>query len=481
MSFEAILNILFSDKAGRIRPWNVVSLLMRKTLPAVLVFLCLVGQWAMAQATGSIQGSVTDSSNAPILGAVVTVEGSDGSPHTTVTDFEGAFKISSLTLGNYSVKISAAGLSDWTASNVPASVTPESNPLLAVLQVAPEITTVTVGLSTEEVAADQLNREVKQRVLRVIPNYFVTYESHPAPLSPKQKLHLSLKTLLDPATIAAVGITAGIQQAKNSYYQFGQGSEGFGKRFGAAYGSAAENILITSVVADSVLHQDPRYFYSGQGTKAHRAWYAIESAFRAKGDNGKWQPPYSGLIGAISAAEISNTYYPGSRTQYSLLGRALMFHFAGLVAVNLAEELLLKKVTSHTPEVRSAANAPVLREGSPVPLIAVDGFGAGGATAGQTITFVLAEDLTLRGKVLARTGDVASGQVGQVSAAKVPGEAGSVALQQVTLRAGNVNVPLRSSQVRGSVGPVQYKELPESGKIEVTLFVAENVQFPEGE
>jgi len=44
-----------------------------------------------------------------------------------------------------------------------------------------------------------------------------------------------------------------------------------------------------------------------------------------------------------------------------------------------------------------------------------------------------------------------------------------------------VNVPLRSSQVRGSVGPVQYKELPESGKIEVTLFVAENVQFPEGE
>ena len=57
----------------------------------------------------------------------------------------------------------------------------------------------------------------------------------------------------------------------------------------------------------------------------------------------------------------------------------------------------------------------------------------------------------------------------------------SVAFEGVTLRAGNVNVPLRSSQVRGSVGPVQYKQLPESGKIEVTLFVAGNVQFPEGE
>jgi len=455
--------------------------LTKKRISAIFVFLWLAGQWAMAQPTGWIQGSVTDSSGAPILGAVVTVEGADGSPHTTVTDGVGAFRISSLTLGNYKVKISAAGLSDWTAPNVPASVTPESNPLLAVLQVAPEVTTVTVGVSTEELAAVQLNQEVKQRVLGVIPNYYVTYENHPAPLSSKQKLRLSFKTLVDPFTITAVGITAGIQQEKNSYYQFGQGSEGFGKRFGAAYATAADNVLITSVLADSVLHQDPRYFYSGQGTKKQRAWYAIESAFRAKGDNGKWQPPYAGLIGAIAAAEISETYYPGSRTQYTLLGRSLMFHFAGLVALNLAEEFLLKKVTSHTPDVQSAASAPVLYEGSRVPLIAVDGFSAEGAKPGQTVTFVLAEDLTLRGKVLAKTGDVASGQVGQVSAEKAPGEARSVALQRVTLRAGNVNVPLRSSQVRGSVGPVQYKELPESGKVEVTLFVAENVQFPEGQ
>jgi len=468
----------FFIHSSGIRPWSAFSLLM-KALPATLVLLWVFGQWAMAQATGSIQGSVTDSSGAPILGAVVTVEGPDRSPHTTVTDGVGAFRISSLTLGTYSVKISAAGMSDWTASNVAASLTPESNPLPAVLQVAPEVTTVTVGVSTEELAAVQLNQEVKQRVLGVIPNYYVTYENHPAPLSPKQKLHLSLKTLLDPVTISVVGITAGIQQKKNSYYQFGQGSEGYGKRFGAAYGTAATNLLITSVLADSVLHQDPRYFYSGQGTKKQRAWYAIESAFRAKGDNGKWQPPYSGLIGAIAAAEISETYYPGSRTQYTLLGRSLMFHFAGFVAVNLAQELFLKKVTSHTPDVQSAASAPVLYEGSRVPLIAVDGFSAEGATPGQTVTFVLAEDLTLRGKVLARTGDVASGQVGQVSAAKAPGEARSVALQRVTLRAGNVNVPLRSSQVRGTVGPVQYKQLPESGKVEVTLFVAENVQFPE--
>jgi hypothetical protein len=49
----------------------------------------------------------------------------------------------------------------------------------------------------------------------------------------------------------------------------------------------------------------------------------------------------------------------------------------------------------------------------------------------------------------------------------------------VTLRAGSVDVPLRSNQVRGAATPVQYEVLPGSGKIEIKLFVAANVEFPE--
>jgi hypothetical protein len=447
-----------------------------RSLQAIFLFLWLAGRWAMAQETGSIQGKVTDASGAAVLGAVVTVETTYGTRSTTVTDGEGAFQISSLALGNYTVKISANALSDWTATNVPATVKPGSNPLVAVLQVAPKVTALTVGVGPEEVAAEQLKQELKQRALGVFPNYYVTYEPHPAPLSAKQKLHLGLRTLVDPTTFAAAGITAGIQQSMNSYHQWGQGSQAYAKRFSAAYGTVATNLMITSVLAESAFHQDPRYFYSGQGTKAQRAWYAIESAFRVKGDNGKWQPPYAGVSGAIAAAEVSQLYYPGSRTQYTLLGRTLMFHFAGLVALNLAQELVLKKFTSNTPAV---ANVPVLREGTPVPLIAVDGFSADGATTGKTVSFVLTQDLTVDGKVVAKTGNVAAGQVGQVSQGNAPDDPASVGLERVTLQAGTVNVPLRSSQVRGVVGPMQCKELPGSGKIAVTLYVAESVQFPE--
>ena len=454
-------------------------------LYASLTFAVLVllgsGQRALAQATASIQGRATDSTGTSIFGAVVTIKGPDGTPHMTATDVEGAFQISSLPPGNYDVKISASGFSDWIASNVPASLTPDSKPLAAVLQVAPAVTTVTVGLAPEELAAEQVKQETQQRVIGIIPNYFVAYEGHAAPLSPKQKFTLSYKMLIDPATFAAVGVTAGIQQAKNSYHQFGQGSEGYGKRLGAAYGTTATNLMITSVVADSVLHQDPRYFYDGQGTKKQRAWYAIQSAFRAKGDNGKWQPPYAGLLGAVAAAELSELYYPGSRTQNTLLGRSLMFHFAGLIGLNLGEEFLLKRLTSHAP-AKSPQSAVVLREGSPVELIAVDGFGPQGPAAGQTVTFVLAQDLTQNGKVLARTGDVASGQVAQVTAATAPDVASRVALQNVTLHGdAAVDIPLRSNQVRGAATPVLYRELPGSGKVEVTLFVAENVRFPESD
>ena len=444
-----------------------------------ILALLVAVQSAPAQEAGSLQGKVTDPSSAPIFGAVVAVEGG-GDSRMTVTDIEGAFQVSALAPGNYNLKISASGMAEWTAESVAASA-PDAKPLLAVMQVAPTVTSVTVGLSPEELAEEQVKRETQQRVAGIIPNYFVAYNNQAAPLSTQQKFSLSFKTLIDPATFAAVGITAGIQQIRNSYHQFGQGSEAYAERFGAAWGATATNLLSTSVLAASVLHQDPRYFYSGTGTRKQRAWYAVRSAFRAKGDNGKWQPPYASVLGTVAAAELSNLYYPGSRTQYTLIGRGLMFHFGGLIALNLGQEFLLKRFTSHTPR-ESAANVPTLREGTAVKLIAVDGFGPQGVLGGQTVTIVLAEELTRSGRDLARTGDVASGVVTQVNAGNSPDAAGSIALQNVTLRAGgNVNVPLRSNQARGAVTPVQYQELPGSGKLEVTLFVAEDVTFPETE
>ena len=76
---------------------------LRNGLQITLALICLAVQSAMAQSTGSIQGKVTDVSGAPVLGAVITAEAPDGTRHTTITDAEGAFQISSLPLDSYNV------------------------------------------------------------------------------------------------------------------------------------------------------------------------------------------------------------------------------------------------------------------------------------------------------------------------------------------------------------------------------------------
>src|SRR5262249_17511134 len=129
-------------------------------------------------------------------------------------------------------------------------------------------------------------------------------------------------------------------------------------------------------------------------------------------------------------------------------------------------------------ELQSAA-ITILREGTPVRLIAVHGIPAQEPQDGQSVDFILAEELIVNGKVLARAGDIASGQVRQISPAQGSGEAINVMLKEVTLRAGKTEVPLRGGQARGAVDRLQYRELPESGKIELTLFVAKDVEFPE--
>src|SRR5260370_37319085 len=105
-------------------PKNVASSEAARHVRAVLWLTILVllfgAQSAPAQEAGSIQGKVTDSSGAPIFGAVVTVEGGGGSK-TPVTALEGALQISLLPPGNFTAEISTSAMSDWTAERVAAS------------------------------------------------------------------------------------------------------------------------------------------------------------------------------------------------------------------------------------------------------------------------------------------------------------------------------------------------------------------------
>jgi hypothetical protein len=194
------------------------------------------------------------------------------------------------------------------------------------------------------VATEQLKAEEKQRVFGIIPNFYVSYDSDPAPLTAKMKFQLALKVSMDPVTTVGTLFVAGARQAANSP-KFGQGWGPFGERLGAVTADGFSDIMIGGAILPSLLHQDPRYFYQGTGRTGSRMRHAVLSAFIAKGDNGKWQPNYSTLGGDVASAGISNLYYPRSDRGVGLVLGNFAIGTAERIGTNLAQEFLLGRFT----------------------------------------------------------------------------------------------------------------------------------------
>jgi hypothetical protein len=143
---------------------------------------------------------------------------------------------------------------------------------------------------------------------------------------------------------------AGAEQYKDIFPAYGGGIEGYGKRYGAAFANHVSGILLGRAVYPAIFHQDPRYFYKGRGSIRSRALYAICAAVIARGDDGRWKPNYSRVLGSFSAAAISNLYYPASDRGASLVVLNGLAGTGADAVSNLIREFVLKRITSHVPK-----------------------------------------------------------------------------------------------------------------------------------
>ncbi|RRA49177.1 hypothetical protein [Acidipila sp. EB88] len=153
-----------------------------------------------------------------------------------------------------------------------------------------------------------------QRILGIIPEFqAVNHSGAYAPLTVKQKFGLFWKSSTDPYIFTLDAIVAGIGQAKDSNPGYGQGTEGYFKRFGASYADTFDGNFWGNAVLTSALHEDPRYFRKGEDfSPMHRALYSASTAVWARRDSGNWGPNYANILGNIIAGGISNAYYPSS-------------------------------------------------------------------------------------------------------------------------------------------------------------------------
>jgi hypothetical protein len=307
-------------------------------------------QGNLSDQPGTICGSVSDQSGALVRGATVKVVHDDGSPGPeAVTDADGRFCLTDVAAGSFHLTTSLPGFATQTVSGILHSGEHYAAPLI-VIEVAAASAEVHVSPTLEEIAQDEIKAQEKQRALGFIPNFYVSYVPNAAPLTTKQKFELAWKTTIDPVTFAINGASAGLQQAANSPSGFGQGAPGYAKRYGASYADIVVGTFLGSAILPSLLKQDPRYFYKGTGSKTSRVFYALANSVICKGDNGHWQPNYSGLAGSLAAGGLSNLYYPGRDNPVSWTFENFLIGIGTTAATNLLQEFVIRKVTPKLPK-----------------------------------------------------------------------------------------------------------------------------------
>jgi len=295
---------------------------------------------------GTITGTVFAFRDDVVSRATVVLQGPNRDDVRSISAQEnGSFKFDSVNAGiPYHLSVSAKGFANWTSNKI--ILAPGQYFILTGinLRIAPVQVTVTV-VPSEEVAAQQLKAQEQQRIVGVLPNFYVVYERNAAPLTPKLKFHLALRFLVDPVTNAGFVVNAAIYQA-NGYPSYSQDAKGFLQRLGATYAGGYTNVLVGDAVLPSLLHQDTRYFYQGTGTTKSRLLHAISSPFVIQGDNGRRQFNFSGIGGNLVSGAIANAYYPDKDRGVNLVVRSALIGAGGRMVNAVAQEFLLKKFTS---------------------------------------------------------------------------------------------------------------------------------------
>jgi hypothetical protein len=161
---------------------------------------------------------------------------------------------------------------------------------------------------------DEQSGTSKDRLFFALPN-FLTVENagKVPPLSTKQKFKVVALGSFDKVEFGWYAVLSGIGQAENSEPGYGQGAQGYGKRYGAALADGTIENFMTQAILPSVFRQDPRYFAMGKGGFWHRAGYAASRIFITRGDSGNKQFNVSEIVGSAIAAGISTySYHPGA-------------------------------------------------------------------------------------------------------------------------------------------------------------------------
>ena len=136
-------------------------------------------------------------------------------------------------------------------------------------------------------------------------------------LTLKGKFRLFVQDSLDPVNFLSTAFDAGLDQAQNSDPSYGQGAEGYGRRFGADLAGGTSSRFFKDFAYPWIFSEDPRYYRLARGTGTKRLLHAMEHAVVAHRDDGTRMFNFTEWLGTASAVALSNTYHPDSRRGFA--------------------------------------------------------------------------------------------------------------------------------------------------------------------
>jgi hypothetical protein len=209
---------------------------------------------------------------------------------------------------------------------------------------------------THPTAADDAGPADSERVFGVVRTFGITNDKNAEPLTPRGKFRIFRQNVTDPFTFVGTAIQAGIEQASNDFPSYGQGVQGYAKRYGAALADFTIGEFMSTYAFPSLLHEDPRYFREGEGATKKRLGHAIASAFVTRTDSGHTSFNWSNSVGRIAAGGVSTLYYPAENRSIGLVfsraGIGMLFGTAGAVFSEFGPDIerKLRKNKSKRPD-----------------------------------------------------------------------------------------------------------------------------------
>jgi hypothetical protein len=291
----------------------------------------------------TITGTVLDVNGGVVSGATVALHGSKADEQRFATTGDnGFFQLTNVCPDvDYRITVDALNFAEWSSDAI--TLMPGQYFLLTGIELRLAVVqTTVVAVTPEQVATEQVKVEEKQRVLGVIPNFYVVYDRRPAPLTAKLKFQLAARSLTDPVSVTGFMLNAAIFQLAK-YPAYRSNIAGFGQRVGSTFAGAHTNVLVGDALLPTLLHQDPRFFYQDTGTTRSRLIYALSNPFVTHGDDGRREFNYSGILGDLSAGAIANAYYPSQNRGGELVARNALIGMAGRAANGLVQEFVLNR------------------------------------------------------------------------------------------------------------------------------------------